>query len=107
MEHVASPDNMLIEHTTIVTTGPAGAALEIFGAAADQIAPMPGRVSVEIQNRSGADIEISTTETAANGRLIADGNGWSVDLSDDWQGNIYIVVGAGTICVTQIALADN
>ena len=101
-ENITPLNNLTQTVTTIVTVGPGGS-LQIFGAAGDQVTVLNGRVSVEIQNQSGADIEVSPTDGAAGGRIIADGDAWSIDLGEEgYQGNLYIVAGAGgPICVTQ------
>ena len=87
-----------------------GADIEIFGAGAGQLAAVPGRVALEIQNRNGANIELGTTAGAAAGRLLTDGEAcaWDID-SDEWQGNIYVLGGAPgpvQLCVTQLSQAE-
>lgn len=57
------------------------------------------QLSIFIQNRSGANIEISTTAGAANGIVLFDGQGITFDIGPNWAGAIYGVVGTITVAV--------
>ena len=74
----------------------------IIGAAA-AIAVQGGQQSIVIQNRSGANIEISTVAGAASGLLLADGQSVTINVGQDWTGTIYGVVGAAiTVAIARL-----
>ena len=94
MQRIKVGDNLLMDYAAI------GAAPQpIFGhdPAAQWVANDSGQMSVLIQNRSGADIEVSTDPAAVAGILIADGDGITIDIDESWNGTIWGVVGAITV----------
>jgi hypothetical protein len=100
-QEVKPGTEIAIEYATITTVSANGNGI-IFGANADQVTVLQNRISVEIQNRNAADIELITDDTAANGRLLRNNEAWIIDLSPDTNINIMILGGGGTVCVTQL-----
>lgn len=94
MQRVKVGDNVMSDYAAI------GAAPQaIFGAAsaARWQNAGSGQMTIFIQNRSGADIEISTSPTAARGILLADKQSISIAIDESWRGTWYGVVGAITV----------
>ena len=85
-------------------------AVQVLGAAPQAIIGVGGAVAfrggqqaIVVQNRSGADIEISTVAGAASGLLLTDGESLSVNVGEAWTGTIWGVVGAAiTVAVGQL-----
>lgn len=90
-----------IQYVTITTVSAGGNGI-IFGVNADQVAVLPNRIAVEIQNRNAADIELITDDTAANGRLLRNNESWILDLGEIITVDLMILGGGATICVTQL-----
>lgn len=54
-----------------------------------------GDISVMLQNRSTFTCQISTDPAATNGLQILDGHAVTFDISDAWNGMIYMVDAGG------------